>query len=121
MFIMLLDAQDIVALFDLIEDESEETDSVHLSFEEFYRGCRLHTDDEMAGKTCPVCLDPLDSRYRRIGTCGHSFHDECLRDWLLEKSTTCPVCRQDARPQSGTRENSDLQGNPIGFPRLSLV
>ena len=27
------------------------------------------------------------------GKCGHSFHQECINLWL-NKSKTCPICRQ---------------------------
>jgi hypothetical protein len=29
--------------------------------------------------------------------CRHTFHDGCIQPWLRERSTACPVCRQDAR------------------------
>ncbi|XP_017054641.1 E3 ubiquitin-protein ligase RNF128 [Drosophila ficusphila] len=46
---------------------------------------------------CPICTelcrstDPLTA-----GSCGHAFHEECLKRWR-EQSRTCPICRcQDA-------------------------
>lgn len=35
----------------------------------------------------------------RIGTldCGHEYHAECLKKWLLVKNI-CPVCKSEALP-----------------------
>jgi hypothetical protein len=49
-------------------------------------GRQLRTDD-----VCPICLDPLDTRARRI-PCGHVLHLGCLRASIMV-SSTCPTCR----------------------------
>ena len=44
-------------------------------------------------KECTICYDQIDERpIRRIITCEHLFHDECLKSWLKEKET-CPNCK----------------------------
>jgi len=43
---------------------------------------------------CMVCLDELaDVELSSLGAlpCGHVFHDDCIRKWLGESATTCPV------------------------------
>ena len=51
-------------------------------------------------------------------TCGHTFHDKCIRKWYGTKSrsTTCPMCRtkinKNIRDESRERAKtmySDLQ------------
>jgi Ring finger domain len=59
------------------------------------------TKDEKIGEAdekrqeCPICLADLheattDSALRT--PCGHSFHEDCLKSWLL-KNENCPICR----------------------------
>ena len=66
----------------------------------------LHTlpatdaDQQMidSGVECAICLNPpeLGGRVTTL-PCGHSFHYLCITQWLT-RSTTCPLCRQDAVP-----------------------
>jgi hypothetical protein len=54
------------------------------------------------GQRCTVCMENHDynwgdGRTMKLGTCGHYFHYECIRDWLNGTSTNnnlCPECRQ---------------------------
>lgn len=44
---------------------------------------------------CVICLDDMvDINVSKL-TCGHVFHDTCIRDWFLHERvvSTCPVCR----------------------------
>ncbi|XP_015737858.1 E3 ubiquitin-protein ligase TTC3 isoform X5 [Coturnix japonica] len=41
---------------------------------------------------CIICHDEL-SRDSCELECGHHFHRECIRKWLKEHSSTCPICR----------------------------
>lgn len=47
--------------------------------------------------SCSVCLCSFEERemLRRLA-CGHSYHSECLDQWLLTNAT-CPRCRKSAR------------------------
>ncbi|NWH91576.1 DZIP3 ligase, partial [Aegithalos caudatus] len=44
---------------------------------------------------CTICHEELGRNSCEL-ECGHEFHRECIRTWLLEHSSTCPVCRDDA-------------------------
>ena len=47
--------------------------------------------------TCPICiLDFEEGDDLRILPCEgkHVFHQECVDPWLLELSSSCPICRQ---------------------------
>lgn len=45
------------------------------------------------GETCSICLDTYKHN-DRVGqlSCGHTFHNDCVRTWL-EHQKTCPLCR----------------------------
>lgn len=50
--------------------------------------------DLVAGGVCVICADD----FFQVGTpivllsCGHAFHDPCIREWLTRRHT-CPTCR----------------------------
>ncbi|XP_070700307.1 E3 ubiquitin-protein ligase TTC3 [Pempheris klunzingeri] len=44
---------------------------------------------------CIICHDDMSPGDICVLECRHSFHDECIRSWLKEKST-CPTCRDHA-------------------------
>lgn len=52
-------------------------------------------DDQLEqGIRCAICLTRLRSG-ETIGDipCGHVFHKDCLKDWLVRKNR-CPICQQ---------------------------
>ncbi|XP_001599984.1 E3 ubiquitin-protein ligase TRAIP [Nasonia vitripennis] len=52
---------------------------------------------------CAICQDLLESSHDIFVTpCGHVFHFPCLVQWL-EKSQSCPQCRQTTRKDRITR------------------
>jgi hypothetical protein len=48
---------------------------------------------DVTNRECAVCLEeqPIGSYACKL-SCGHLFHRNCVRDWLLQHCT-CPVCR----------------------------
>ncbi|KAL9230668.1 hypothetical protein vseg_005990 [Gypsophila vaccaria] len=62
-------------------------------------------DEEVKNKVaqscieCVVCLENFDDQEVNnnnyfIGPCGHRFHEECIRPWLIECNVrSCPICR----------------------------
>ncbi|NXF11360.1 DZIP3 ligase, partial [Smithornis capensis] len=44
---------------------------------------------------CTICHDELSSDSCEL-ECGHHFHRGCIRTWLKEHSSTCPICRVHA-------------------------
>ena len=49
--------------------------------------------------TCPICIvDFEEGDDIRILPCEgrHAFHQACVEPWLLELSSSCPICRQGA-------------------------
>eukprot|EP00668_Euglena_longa_P017143 GGOE01021491.1.p1 GENE.GGOE01021491.1~~GGOE01021491.1.p1 ORF type:complete len:342 (+),score=90.14 GGOE01021491.1:22-1026(+) len=77
-------------------------------------------------KTCPICCDPFAEGLRVMRLpCRHLFCEECLRPWL-EKSRTCPLCREEIANILPSGEKQPAQGFPLetmessqGLDRLS--
>jgi len=49
-------------------------------------------------ETCPICILPFEEgEDLRVLPCdgAHRFHQSCVDPWLLELSTSCPLCRHD--------------------------
>ncbi|NXS87599.1 DZIP3 ligase, partial [Erpornis zantholeuca] len=44
---------------------------------------------------CTICHEELSRNTCEL-ECGHEFHRECIRPWLQEHSSTCPICRDYA-------------------------
>jgi hypothetical protein len=47
--------------------------------------------------TCVICSETMAQPMAT--SCGHSFHPECLIEWL-KKQSTCPVCRAVVTPRT---------------------
>lgn len=51
----------------------------------------------MGRETCPICIiDFEEGDDLRVLPCEgkHRFHQQCVDPWLLELSSSCPICRQ---------------------------
>lgn len=46
-------------------------------------------------ETCVICLYDLkyNEEASKLG-CGHDFHFECIKKWLMVKNM-CPLCKQE--------------------------
>ncbi|THH07795.1 hypothetical protein EW146_g9204 [Bondarzewia mesenterica] len=54
--------------------------------------------DAIGRETCPICIvDFEEGDDLRVLPCEghHKFHQTCVDPWLLELSSSCPICRQD--------------------------
>lgn len=53
--------------------------------------------DAIGRETCPICIVDFEEGddLRCLPCAGkHRFHQECVDPWLLELSSSCPICRQ---------------------------
>lgn len=47
---------------------------------------------------CNICMETykIDEKLKKL-PCNHFFHEECIKAWLCQEKTSCPVCRKDVR------------------------
>jgi len=72
-------------------------------------------------ETCPICIvDFQEGDDLRVLPCDgkHRFHQECVDQWLLELSSSCPICREDFHALetmiSGEEEDVETNSPPAG-------
>ncbi|XP_073138173.1 RING-H2 finger protein ATL63-like [Henckelia pumila] len=78
--------------------------------------------EQCHGLECVICLSAFEDGQvgRRLPSCNHAFHVECIDMWL-HTHTTCPMCRASAvqvssllpedgvGPQESAQRSSDLR------------
>jgi len=48
--------------------------------------------------TCSICHNEILTEAASL-SCGHTFHDNCIREWLTTTSVRCPICNHDVRTE----------------------
>jgi hypothetical protein len=81
-------------IFDDLEDVK-----VTLTEDEFNKLNTTILDESILNNTqCTICLENLKLNEKLIILqCKHIFHRECIKYWLLNQSTKCPICRYEVR------------------------
>lgn len=70
-------------------------------------------------ETCPICIVDFESGDDlRVLPCEgkHKFHQACVDPWLLELSSSCPLCREDFHALE-----SMMAGNAALDPEASAI
>ena len=49
---------------------------------------------------CSICQDPLLDPLGQLQPCQHTFHFQCISEWLAQESS-CPTCRAPVGPCNG--------------------
>ncbi|KXN90579.1 E3 ubiquitin-protein ligase RLIM [Leucoagaricus sp. SymC.cos] len=87
------------------------------------RGANLHdgvpvrddpSPEAMGRETCPICIVNFEEGDDiRVLPCEgkHRFHPECVDQWLLELSSSCPICRQDFLALASMISHEDERAN----------
>jgi len=74
----------------------EITDDVIVIMEDAPKVLKNHTYDETTQyipEICIICIDNYeDENIITTLSCNHSFHTECLKEWLKKKKE-CPYCK----------------------------
>ncbi|XP_054812635.1 probable E3 ubiquitin-protein ligase ZFP1 isoform X2 [Prosopis cineraria] len=54
------------------------------------------TSEDQETDSCIICQDKYENR-QKVGIlqCGHEYHADCLKKWLLVKNV-CPICKSEA-------------------------
>jgi hypothetical protein len=91
-----------MSAFNLVFDEISENGVMSgLKVAELYKNSKVIV---LKNVLCSICYDGHDGHddghtqtyiYREL-CCNHSFHINCIDEWLA-KNTTCPMCRRDLR------------------------
>jgi hypothetical protein len=65
-------------------------------------------------ESCSICQDRMrqGENIRRLNTCHHEFHGECVDNWFLTRSVLCPVCRHDIRNRTPATRSPLLRAAP---------
>jgi len=60
----------------------------------------LRTCSESEAQTCPICMQDDQTLLAQIKECGHTFCQECLREWYntAVRVFNCPLCRKNLEP-----------------------
>lgn len=63
---------------------------------------------------CSVCLADYkaDDRLKRIPPCGHTFHVQCIDNWLVS-NITCPLCRASLIPSPKAPSTVDRPADDV--------
>ena len=62
-----------------------------MSYETIFRGL-MRECSRGENSTCVICLEDIEEEEAKMVPCFHSFHRDCIRQWVLNDSN-CPVCR----------------------------
>jgi len=47
-------------------------------------------------KECMICCEEINQlKMHRVLPCNHTYHPQCIDKWLLERSGSCPLCKQN--------------------------
>ncbi|TQD91948.1 hypothetical protein C1H46_022464 [Malus baccata] len=82
-------------------------------------------EDNCTSSTCAICLEDYNFGEKlRILPCRHKFHAFCVDSWLTSWRTFCPVCKRDARANTGDLPASEstplLSSGPSSVPSSVL-
>lgn len=57
-----------------------------------HRAFTVDAHPEAGGEVCSICLDHFASGERLLELlCGHRFHEDCIRRWILASASGCPL------------------------------
>ena len=57
---------------------------------------------------CSICLDEyIAGEKLRCLPCSHAFHSRCIAKWLIERSSTCPLCKIDLYEEEEEEEHEN--------------
>nr|CAB3268066.1 E3 ubiquitin-protein ligase Zswim2 [Phallusia mammillata] len=87
------------------------------------------------GRQCRLCLRAyaVSQLVRRLPECGHTFHRDCIDQWLREDHRCCPVDRQPVydpnsttikspeKPKSAVQAISAGQSSDLVVPGIGIV
>lgn len=82
-----------------------------------YRNSGVSSVNDGKAPVCSICLFPCnetDSETIAVPSCKHTFHSDCILEWLLS-SDHCPYCRAEIMEPGGLLEMAE---NVLGSNRV---
>lgn len=64
---------------------------------------------------CSICIDEFEDgeTIRVLPKCKHGFHFDCIKPWLTERQSCCPLCKTNVLTPDGVdHENNENQDSP---------
>lgn len=49
-----------------------------------------------SNEPCVICSENMETNCKKL-KCGHIFHDNCIKQWLLHYSDKCPYCKHKVK------------------------
>ena len=81
--------------------------------------CHEHQVKIIKTDTCNICLGEMNEYV--IIQCGHSFHKECIGEWLIKKRT-CPCCRKSVSSSMSSDEiNNNLNQISVNINEIENI
>jgi hypothetical protein len=75
---------------------NSEDETPVLTEEEFNRLHFINIDKEnpLLASQCSICLDDFKMGETCVSLkCKHTYHKECIKNWLIKQNSKCPTCR----------------------------
>ena len=71
-------------------------------------------------EVCAICVDEFsEGDEQRVLPCNHSFHLQCIDEWLINHSDLCPLCKMQV--PKDTQGNQDQGGGGMSAARVSAA
>ena len=83
-----------------LNSDFEDFEDVKVTLTESQFNNAVHTITNISDDdTCNICLDMLNNKEDNgipvSLKCNHTFHNNCIKEWLTKKSIKCPMCRYE--------------------------
>lgn len=68
----------------------------HTAKKEYIDACccvKLPWNEKCEHEECSICLSETCSKEGGYLECGHVFHNDCIKKWIENNKSTCPMCR----------------------------
>jgi uncharacterized CHY-type Zn-finger protein len=82
---------------------------------------------ESLQQDCSICLENMTLQDAQNISCGHVFHQTCIRDWSKQAQNFCPLCRTkfivvtNNHTSNYTSNHHYPRSQPIIVDRRSLI
>jgi hypothetical protein len=101
--------------------QSEEQEDIKITLDEDeYNKLEKIKIEETTEENCSICIEKIEKGNEVIKLpCGHLFHDNCIKSYLLNYDYKCPLCRHDIGKHkihldtTNENENENENGNEI--------